>query len=102
MRRLPKVVDDANGRQTLHRVTDVVEIFCSLVREMMEHVDRLKSCLASLFVPEDEINPLVQILADIRALEGFTMLGDKNLRIAPCPWRQLDLINGLARNLSSS
>ncbi len=62
---LTKFIDLHFNRFTFYGFLDGVEINGSLVCEMMEDVYSLNSCRTSLFISENEIDPIVEVLRDI-------------------------------------
>ena len=93
MGRLSKVVDNASHNSSLLCVGDAIQVCRATVREMMEDVQVLYRRLASLLESEDEINPLVQILAHVWALQCFSVLGDEDPRVTLSPWGKLNVID---------
>ena len=93
MRCLSKVVDNASHNSSLLCIGDAVQVCRATVREMMEDVEVLYRRFASLLETEDEINPLMQILAHVRALQCFSVLGDEYPRVTLGPWGKLNVIH---------
>ena len=55
----------------LHGFLNLVNVHCSLVEEMVEDIVSRQSFLSSLLVAEDEVNPLVEVLGHIVALQSL-------------------------------
>eukprot|EP00960_Hanusia_phi_P038911 753656-Hanusia_phi.AAC.12 len=73
---LPEVQDLGYGAHALHGILDGVHVNGPLVREVVEHVERLDSCRAPLPVAEDEVDPLMEMGGDVLALERLEGQGD--------------------------
>lgn len=58
-----------------------VNIHIAFIEEMMENIDSLNSCLAVLFVTEDEIYPFMQMLRHIVTFQSQPMHTDELTRI---------------------
>ena len=71
MRRLPKVMNDPNRSQPLYRIVNIVDILGALVRQVMEDIDCFNGGIAFLLAPEYQIDPVVQVLRHVGALEAF-------------------------------
>jgi hypothetical protein len=65
----------------------------------MEHVSGFECCLATLFISKDQINPFLKMLADIRALKGFSVFSNKNMWVSLCPRRKNNIVDGLTTAL---
>lgn len=60
----------------------------SIIRQVMEYVDSVDRLRSSLAKSENEVDPLLQILADIVRLECFAMELDEQARILVRPRRE--------------
>ena len=65
MRRLAEIVDDADCCESLDWIFDVVQVFSTVVGEVVEDVYTLYCCFSSLLATEDEIDPLVEMATDV-------------------------------------
>ena len=68
---LSKVVDEADGRRSLERIVNSVDVDVAFVEQMMENVDGLYSRRALLLVAEYQINPLVQTSTHIVTFQSL-------------------------------
>lgn len=59
LRNLTEIVDEADRSILLQRVIDVVNVNIAFVKQMMEHIDRINSCIALLFTSEYQVDPLM-------------------------------------------
>lgn len=64
---LSKVFDLVLGCLANGGVLDAVNVHASRVGQVVEHIVALLRCLAALLVAEDQINPLVNVVAHIVA-----------------------------------
>ena len=80
---LAEVVDEADGGGLLERVVDVVDVHLALVKEVVEHVDRLHGRRTLLLVAEDQVDPLVQVGAHVVTLQGLWT--ERGFRFSPKP-----------------
>eukprot|EP00968_Pinguiococcus_pyrenoidosus_P000311 scaffold16_cov242-Pinguiococcus_pyrenoidosus.AAC.17 len=71
------------------------QIDCALVCEMEVDIAGVLGCLSSLLVAEDQVDPVVQILAHVLALERLPVDLDEGLR-AVRPGREDDIVDHLA------
>lgn len=78
---LPKLVDLHLKSSSLHGVVEAVKINRSLIGEGVEKVVCLNGLHPSLLVPKDEVDPLVKVGTDVRALKGGAVLGDEVVRV---------------------
>jgi hypothetical protein len=62
---LSELVNLAFNTHLFDRILDLLDINHTFISEGMEKVERLDGLLASLLVPEDEVDPLVQMIRDI-------------------------------------
>lgn len=70
------------------RVSVPVDVNVALVEEVVEEVDAVHRRLAVLLVPEDEVDPLVQVLTDVVALQRLSVNADELARVLLGPRRQ--------------
>ena len=68
---LAEAVDECDGRISLQRVVDRVDVDGTLVEERVKDVVGVHRCLALLFVAEDEIDPLVETIRDKVWFQGL-------------------------------
>lgn len=68
-----------------------VDVDVALIEERVEHVDCLDGRRSLLFEAKDEVNPLVQVLGYVIALEGGPMHSDKLAGVVLGPGRQKDV-----------
>ena len=66
---LAEVVDESDDGRLLQRVFDAVDVDVALVEEIVEHVDGVDGARTLLLVPEDQVDPFVQVRAHIVALQ---------------------------------
>jgi hypothetical protein len=66
----------------------------------MEDIYALDGGFSALLASKNEVNPLVEMATDIRALESLSVLSYEGLGISFSPWRQLDIIDPSAITLS--
>jgi hypothetical protein len=66
---LPELVYLGLEGQLLHPVVDVVQADHPLVAHVVENVVRLDRLLASLLVPEDQVDPVVQVVGNVVAFK---------------------------------
>lgn len=62
----------------------------------MEQVERLLGLLAHLLGAKDQVDPHVQVLADLGRLEGLEVLAHKQTGVALGPRRQDHVVDTLA------
>ena len=91
-RGLAEVRDLVLGRLEERGVFDGVHVHRALVREIIEDVIRLSRLRAALFVPEDEVDPEVEMFADVFALERGAILRHEIPRVAR-PRRQTHVVH---------
>jgi hypothetical protein len=84
---LAKIMNDANCGKTFNWIDYVVQIFGTMIRQVMEHVDTLDGRLSALLGSKNEIDPLVKMATDIRALESLSVLSYEDLGISFRPRR---------------
>lgn len=63
------------------RVSVPVDVDVALVEEVVEEVDAVHRRLTVLLVPEDEVDPLVQVLTDVVALQRLSVHADELTRV---------------------
>lgn len=68
---LTKVVDETDHRASLHRIIYGVDIDVALVKEMMKDIGGLNGRLPTLFVAENEVDPVVKVLGNVVTLQGL-------------------------------
>ncbi len=73
---MAKVVDETNGGVFLQWIVDSLDIDIALVEEMMEDIDSVNGGLALLFVSKNQVNPLVEVSADVVTLQCLETQGD--------------------------
>lgn len=56
---LSEIVDEPDRSVLLQRIVDVVNVNVAFVKQMMENIDRINSCIALLFTSEYQIDPLM-------------------------------------------
>ena len=81
VRSLTERVNDADSSEPLNWVLNIIQIFGAAVRQMLKDVGRLDGGLASLLETENKINPLMQVLAHIRAFQSLAVLCNKDMWI---------------------
>ena len=96
LRRLTKVVDLRNGGRALDRVRDLGNVDGALVREIVKDVESLLGVAALLAEAEHEVDPLVEMFANVLGLEGLAHDTNKLVRVALGPRRQHDVVDALA------
>lgn len=74
------------------RVIDRIHVHCPFVCQVIKDIRGLLRRFPPLLPPKDQIDPLVQVLAHVLALQGQPMLPDKIIRI-PRPRRQYDVVH---------
>ena len=89
---LSKVVDKPNGSILLQGVVNSIDIHIPLIEQMVEHVGGIHSQRSLLFVPEDEVDPLVDVSAHVVALERLSVSSDKLACVALRPSWQLHVV----------
>ena len=62
----------------------------------MEHIDGINGSLASLFVAEDEVDPLMQMLCDVARLQHLSVDQHEEACVVLAPARQLHMVHTLA------
>mmetsp|Transcript_29401 Transcript_29401/g.47473 ORF Transcript_29401/g.47473 Transcript_29401/m.47473 type:complete len:258 (-) Transcript_29401:1536-2309(-) len=82
---LSEVVDLCNRSCLEHRISDGVYIDRALIRQIVEHIISRCRCLALLLVSKYQINPLVQVFANVSALQCLSMTQNKESRVSFCP-----------------
>jgi hypothetical protein len=100
--RLSEIVNDTSGDGPFLRIRNVVQVLRAAIRQVMEHVEILDRSLAPLLVPKHQIDPVVQVLADIWALQRLSVLGDENLRVTLGPRWQDDVVDPCTRGLQGT
>lgn len=73
-------------------VRDIIQVHSALIGEVVEHIGGGLSGAAALLIPEDEVDPLVQVLRDMVALQRLALQPHKLVRAALCPRRQLHIV----------
>lgn len=68
---------------------------------MVEDVAGVVRGLSGLLVPEDEVDPVVQAVRHVVALQRRAVPADKLARVAPRPWREYYVAQGHARLLAT-
>jgi hypothetical protein len=63
------------------------------ISEIVETVQSLFSFFSSLLVSENQINPVVDLLADCFLLEAFSHCTDEQVRVFSCPLRKFDIVH---------
>ena len=89
---LTEVVDEADSSVFLEWIGYAIDVDVALVKEMMKHVDRLKSRLALLFEAKDEVDPLMQMGGNEVALQSLAMSSNKFPRITFGPRRKQHVV----------
>lgn len=84
---LAEVVDYTDFLGAFFLVGDGVEVHGALVGHPVEDVGGFDGSFAALFVAEDEVDPVMQVLAHVWALECFTLFCDEDGWVALRPWR---------------
>ena len=82
---LAKVVNEANGGIFLERIVYGVDVDVAFIEEMVEDIDGLHCWWSLLFVPKDQINPLVDVCADVVTLQRLPVGTDEFPRVSLCP-----------------
>ena len=67
-RRLAKIVDESNDGVLLQRIFNTINVHVAFVEKRMEEVGGFDGRWTLLFIDEDEIDPLVQMLRYVVAL----------------------------------
>jgi hypothetical protein len=57
----------------LNWVLDLFDVYHALVGKRVEKIEGLYRFLPSLLVPENQVNPLVQVLGNVLRLKGFSI-----------------------------
>ena len=70
---LAKVVDEADDGCFLERVLNTVDVDVALVEEIVKDVDALDGARALLLLAEYQVNPLVQVRADVVTLQRLSI-----------------------------
>ncbi len=99
---LAKVVDNARGNSTFLGVGNVVQVPGTSVGQRVEDIEVLYGGFAPLLVAEYQINPLMQLLAHVRAFERLPMLCYEDLGVTFRPWWQLNVVDQAAVALPPS
>ena len=76
-----------------HGRVDGVQVHRPLVREVEEDVVGGGRLHPTLLVAEDEVHPVVQVHADVLALQRLAVDADELVGAAVSPWRELDVID---------
>ncbi len=66
-------------------ILNLVQIDGTVVRQVVEHVEGVFRGLSALFEPKDEVDPQVQVRADVLAFKRRAVLFDKVLCAALSP-----------------
>mmetsp|Transcript_44910 Transcript_44910/g.72132 ORF Transcript_44910/g.72132 Transcript_44910/m.72132 type:complete len:272 (-) Transcript_44910:1091-1906(-) len=93
VRRLAEIVDLRDDGHLVDRVRDGVDVNGVLVGEVVEHVLRLDGRLPLLLEAEDEVDPVVEVLTDVLALEGLSHDPDEAAGVVVGPRRQLHVVH---------
>lgn len=59
---LPELVDLTFDSHLLNGVSDTLNVYHSLISEWVKQVERLDGFLTSLLIPENEIDPFVEVI----------------------------------------
>ena len=86
---LPELVDLALDAHLFYGVLDLLDIDHALVGEGVEEVVGLDGLLPALLVPEDQVDPLVQVVRHVLGLQGFSVDLQVGVRVAVGPLRDL-------------
>lgn len=68
---LAKVVDESNCSSFFKWVIDVVDIHLTLIKEMVKDINCLDRWWPLLLVTKDQVNPFMQMGADIVTLQSL-------------------------------
>jgi hypothetical protein len=82
---LSKLVDLTFDTHFFNGVLDALDIDHALVGKGVEQIISLNGFLASLLVPEDKIDPFMQIFRDIVWLEGLSIHFEKDIWVSVGP-----------------
>ena len=92
--RLAEIVDESNDGVLLQRIFDTINVHVDFVEKRMEEVGGFDGRWTLLFIAEDEIDPLVQVLRDVVALQCGTMKPDEFPGIILSPGRKYNIVQG--------
>jgi hypothetical protein len=84
---LTKVVDKADDGVAFQRVGYAVDVDVTLVEEIVEHVTSIDGRLPLLLITEYQINPLVEVCADVIAFKSLSVNANKLSSVTFSPRR---------------
>jgi len=87
------VVDLIDDGAAFDRIFNAIHIHCALVSEWMEHIQCMYSFGSALFHAKDEINPQVQLIRHMFALQGSAMQVYEITWTIFSPSRQYDVVD---------
>lgn len=90
--RLSEIANHILGGSSHDRISDGIEIERALVRVVHEQIERSLGLDTLLFVAENEIDPFVQVLAHVVALESSPMQVNEMLGAFGPRW-QCDIVH---------
>jgi hypothetical protein len=79
----------------LRWVGDLCKIHCAFIGEVVEQVVRVHGSLASLLVPKNEVDPVVNVFGHVLALQSLSTLFDE-IAFRARPGRQLHIVHFVA------
>ena len=74
-------------------VADFLEVNAVLVGEGVEDIEVLNGFLAPLLVPINQVDPMVQVLRDVLALQFFPEPGDEEEGVLVAPLGEEDIVH---------
>ncbi len=78
---LAKIVDKANGSRLFKWVINVVDVHLALIEEMVEDIDRFHRWRTLLLVTKDQVDPFMQMGADIVTLQSLKTQSFKVMKL---------------------
>ncbi len=82
---LAKIVDKSNGSCLFKWVINVVDVHLALIEEMVEDIDRFHRWRTLLLVTKDQVDPFMQMGADIVTLQSLKKHSPS--RLWNCFWK---------------
>lgn len=81
-------------RPSLHRVCDGIEVDGAFVRHVEKHVVRVLGAGPALLAAKDEVDPVVEVLAHVLALQCLSLQSDELVGGAVGPRGQHHIVQG--------